>query len=141
LAEGAAFVELFEFSNSRNQDAEQLHDSQESQESQNAQINRDEGLQVKRRHRQEVDDGEWAGHKAQAGVFAIFKLFVLWSEVKAQTIFNREHRDLVLNKMHAQLADEKSYLMLGSSESIFSETTQYQNLRIGRGSVYRKSPG
>jgi len=53
--------------------------------------------------------------------------------------FNRAHRDLVLNKMHAQLADEKSYLMLGSSESIFSETTQYQNLRIGRGSVYRKS--
>ncbi|MEI6836173.1 MAG: protein-glutamate O-methyltransferase CheR [Alcaligenaceae bacterium] len=53
--------------------------------------------------------------------------------------FNRTHRDLVLNKMHQQLNDEKSYLMLGSSESIFSEATQYQNIRIGRGSVYCKS--
>ena len=77
LTESAALVELFEFSNGGNQDAEQLHDSQESQESQHAQINRDEGLQIERSHSQEVDDGKWAGHKAQAGVFAVFKLFVL----------------------------------------------------------------
>ena len=38
LAEGAAFVELFEFSNSRNDDAKQLHDPQQPQETQHAQV-------------------------------------------------------------------------------------------------------
>lgn len=52
--------------------------------------------------------------------------------------FNRVHRDLVLNKIHQQLADEQSYLMLGSSESIFSSES-YQAVRIGRGSVYQWS--
>lgn len=52
--------------------------------------------------------------------------------------FNRQNRDLVLNRMHQQLLDEKSFLMLGSSESIFSDT-QYKAIRTGRGSVYQKS--
>ena len=64
LTEGAALVEFFKFSKGRNQDTEQLHDPQQSQESQHAQINGDEGLQVERRNRQEVNDGEWAGGKA-----------------------------------------------------------------------------
>jgi len=93
LTEGAAFVELFEFSNGRNQDAEQLHDSQESQESQHAQVDWDKGLQVERCHSQEVDDGKWAGHKAQAGVLAVFELFVFRREVKAHEIFNGEDCD------------------------------------------------
>ena len=52
--------------------------------------------------------------------------------------FNREKRELILKKIHQQLLDEKSYLMLGSSESIFS-ADQYRAIRIGRGSVYQKS--
>jgi len=52
--------------------------------------------------------------------------------------FNRQNRELVLSRMCQQLLDEKSFLMLGSSESIFSDA-QYQSVRTGRGSVYQKS--
>lgn len=52
--------------------------------------------------------------------------------------FNRQHRDLVFKKINLQLADEKSYLMLGSSESIISDPT-YRTVRTNQGSIYQKT--
>jgi chemotaxis protein methyltransferase CheR len=52
--------------------------------------------------------------------------------------FNRQNRDLVLKRMHQQLLDEKSFLMLGSSELIFSDT-QFKVFRAHRGTVFQKS--
>ncbi len=53
--------------------------------------------------------------------------------------FNRTHRDFILKKIQQQLSCDKSYLMLGSSESILSNDN-FQPVRVGRGLVvYQRS--
>jgi chemotaxis methyl-accepting protein methylase len=52
--------------------------------------------------------------------------------------FGRGHRDKVLEKIRSQLKDEHSYLMLGASESIWSDPA-FTVLRTESGSIYQKS--
>ena len=65
LPEGSALIGFSEFFDSGNQNSEEFQNSQQTQEPQEAQINRDEGLQEKRQDGNQVNDCERAADIAQ----------------------------------------------------------------------------
>ena len=66
LAEAAALVQAFEILPGRDEHAKQFENPQQAQKPQRPQVHRNEGLQVKRRYGQQVNDAKGAAHEAQS---------------------------------------------------------------------------
>ena len=66
LAESAALVQAFELLPGGDEHAKQFENPQQAQKPQRPQVHRNEGLQVKRRNGQQVNDAKGAAHEAQS---------------------------------------------------------------------------
>jgi hypothetical protein len=88
LSECSAMVGFHKFFVSRNQNPEEFQNSQQSQEPQETQINRYEGLQVKRQDGYQVNQCKGAGGVACSCKPMFFEFFILGCEVKPSDIFN-----------------------------------------------------